>query len=240
MNSLFTLLILFSFSIVYAGNSNNETLDYTIRFGPLKGGKASISTTHKEYKGKDMIFTEMKLQSTGVANSIYNFDNTYSCFIDSINCLPVKTSFNLSEQGDQYEDDVTYFQDEGTLFSNQVGWDEAKGEILDLVSLIYNFRFSGRLANLKKGDILNVPFWDVNEIYTLQLKFGGEEEIKTQAGAFQCKKIEPMSESGSGHSNKTPISIWITNDVRKLPVLIQFDLRIGSIKCELDSILQQR
>jgi hypothetical protein len=236
MRKIFILILFFSFSQVFAIYPINENLDYVIRYGPLKGGKATIVTVKKENKGKMMIFTEMKLNSTGVANSIYTIDNTYSSFIDPETCLPEKSSFKLKQQEDEFEDDVTYFQDAGSLFSMQMGWDETKGEILDLVSLIYNLRFSDRLSKLKKGDLISVNFWDVDKIYNLKMKFCGDDEIKTEAGTFQCLKIEPVSESGSGMNKTTPISIWITNDNQMLPILIQFDLKIGSIKCELDHL----
>jgi hypothetical protein len=41
---------------------------------------------------------------------------------------------------------------------------------------------------------------------------------------------------GSDQSKKMPLTIWITNDAQKLPVMIQFNLKVGSVKCELDSI----
>lgn len=235
MKNLFTILILFSFMFVQAENPNDETLEYSIHYGPLKGGNASISTIHKEYKGKEMIFTEMKLQSTGVTNSIYYLNNTYSCYINPVTCLPEKTSFKIAEQEDEFEDEVTYFQDTGTLFSMQIGWDEAKGEIVDLVSLIYNFRFSNKFSNISKGELIKVNFWDIDEIYTLTMKYCGKDEIKTDAGTFQCIKIESISETGSSMNKKMDLSIWITNDIKKTPILLQFNLAIGSIKCELDS-----
>lgn len=236
MKSFFTILILCSFLVVIAGNPDNETLNYTIRFGAIEGGKASISTVSKEYKGKAMIFSEMKMKSTGVANSFYTVDNSFSSYIDPVTFLPEKSLCKILEQETYYDDEVVFFQEDSTLFSKQIGWDEAGGEMLDIVSLIYNFRYSGRLQNLQKGENIEIYFWDINEFYPLKLKFGGSEEIKTKAGTFQCLKIEPIIKKGSDLSKKTPLTIWITDDARKLPVMIQFNLTVGSIKCELDSI----
>jgi hypothetical protein len=236
MKSLFTILILLSFTVLLAENPNDETLNYTIRFGLIEGGKASLSTVHKDKEGKEVIFSEMKLQSTGVTNSFYTVDNSFSCFINPVTCLPEKAFCKILEKEIDYDDEVVFFQEDSTLFSKQMGWDEAGGEILDIVSLIYNLRYSGRLKNLQDGDLIDIYFWDINEIYPLKMKFSGSEEIKTKAGTFQCLKIEPEAKSISKMSKKTPLTIWITNDAQKLPVMIQFNLKVGSIKCELDSI----
>jgi len=236
MKSFFTLLIVLSFSVVLAQNPGDETLNYTIRFGAIEGGKAYLSTVHKEKEGKNVVFSELKLKSTGVTNSFYTIDNLFSSFINPATCLPEKSFCKILEQEIDYEDEVVFFQEDSTLFSKQMGWDEAGGEILDIVSLIYNLRFSGRMKNLQEGDLVDIYFWDINEIYPLKMKFGGSEEIKTKAGTFQCLKIEPIIGKGSEQSKKTPLTIWITNDARKLPVMIQFNLKVGSIKCELDSI----
>lgn len=236
MKFIFTLLIVLSFCISKADKPIDESLKYTIRFGLVEGGKASIFTVHEVRNGRDVIFSEMKLKSTGVTNSFYTLDNSYSCIINPTTCLPEKAFCKILEQEIDYDDDVVFFQDEGTLFSKQMGWDEAEGEIFDIVSLIYNLRYSDRLTNLKKGDLIELFFWDINEIYPLKMKFSGSDEVKTQAGTFQCLKIEPVIEKGSDLSKKSPLTIWITDDARKLPVLIQFNLKVGSIKCELDSI----
>lgn len=236
MKSFFTLLIILSFSVVFAQNPGDETLNYTIRFGLIEGGKASLTMVQKEYKGKNVVFSELKLKSTGVTNSFYTVDNSFSCFINPVTCLPEKSFCKILEQEIDYDDEVVFFQEDSTLFSNQMGWDEAGGEILDIVSLIYNLRYSGRLKDLQEGDLIDIYFWDINENNPLTLKFSGIEEIKTKAGTFQCLKIEPVVKKGSDQSKKIPLTIWITNDAQKLPVMIQFNLNVGSIKCELDSI----
>lgn len=236
MQSLLTILILLTFTVELFGRPNDETLDYSIRFGLIEGGKASLSTVHKVKEGKDMIFSEMKLQSTGVTNTFYTVNNSFSCFINPVTCLPEKAFCKILEKEIDYDDEVVFFQEDSTLFSTQMGWDEAGGEILDIVSLIYNLRYSGRLKSLQKGDLIDIYFWDINEIYPMKMKVSGSEEIKTKAGTFQCLKIETVVKKGSDLSKKMPLTIWITNDAQKLPVMIQFNLKVVSIKCELDSI----
>jgi len=236
MRFLLTILILLCFKVLSAGSPIDEKLEYTIRFGLIEGGKASLSTVHKERAGKDVIFSEMKLQSSGITNSFYTVNNCFSCFINPVTCLPEKSFCKILEKEIDYDDEVVFFQEDSTLFSKQMGWDEAGGEILDIVSLIYNLRYSGRLMDLQADDLIDIYFWNINEIYPLKMKFSGREEIKTKAGTFQCLKIEPVIEKGTDLSKKMHLTIWITNDAQKLPVMIQFNLKMGSIKCELDSI----
>ncbi|HNW50386.1 MAG TPA: DUF3108 domain-containing protein [Prolixibacteraceae bacterium] len=229
------LLLSFVLTVV-AKNPTNETLGYTIRYGQIIGGKASISTTHREKDGKEMIFSEMKMQSTGSASSMFSINNTYSSYIDPVTFLPRKTIYKISEQDMQYDDEVTFFQEDGNLFSNELGWDEFNGKILDAVSMICNFRFSGQLNEMKPGEIFQFSYWDINEVYTLKMRYCGVEEIQTSMGNYSCLKIEPVQVKGKDAEKRMPFSVWITNNEQKLPVLIQFSMKVGSIRCELDSI----
>lgn len=225
------LLFLIHFTV---WSNNNETLQYSIRLGIMKSGKATISTLETTENGKRIISTEMIVKTTGLAHSLYNVEDTYSCFVDPTTCLPVKSIYKIREQKYKYDDEVFFDQQHDSLYSNAQGSFYTYGDILDLVSLVYNFRFSDQLSGLKKGDLISIPFWDVNNMYTLRLKFSYNEEIKTKAGTFQCVKIEPIFEAGTAYNKKSPLTIWISNDDRKLPVLIQINFKVGSIKCELE------
>ena len=106
--------------------------------------------------------------------------------------------------------------------------------MLEIVSLIYHFRFSEKLSGFKPGDKMNIVFWDGNKIYVLQLNFSGYEVVKTGAGKFRCIKMEPVFKAGSAFSKKAPLILWISDDSRKLPVLIRLNFKVGSVKCELE------
>ena len=61
----------------------------------------------------------------------------------------------------------------------------------------------------------------------------GRERIRVPAGTFDCIVIEPMLKAGGIFKNKGRLVIWITDDDRRIPVLMRSKLLIGSISVVL-------
>ena len=67
----------------------------------------------------------------------------------------------------------------------------------------------------------------------LEVKVLGRERIRVPAGTFDCIVIEPMLKAGGIFKNKGRLVIWITDDDRRIPVLMRSKLLIGSISVVL-------
>jgi len=61
----------------------------------------------------------------------------------------------------------------------------------------------------------------------------GREKVDTPAGKFDCIAIEPMLKAGGIFKNKGRLVIWITDDDRRMPVLMRSKVSIGSISVVL-------
>jgi len=68
----------------------------------------------------------------------------------------------------------------------------------------------------------------------LSMQYTGLETIKTDLGRFECIRLEPLSVSGRFFNKKNPMNVWITKDKRRLPVLMELNFTIGSVRCELN------
>jgi len=64
--------------------------------------------------------------------------------------------------------------------------------------------------------------WSV-EVYTL-----GREIVKTPAGQFSTIKIRTYPKYKGVFMNKGEVFIWLTDDSRKVPVLMKSTLAVGS------------
>ena len=68
---------------------------------------------------------------------------------------------------------------------------------------------------------------------TLDIRFYGTETIKTKFGKVNCLKFSPLVEPGRIFDSPDDVTIWVSNDNNKIPIRIQFNLIIGSVKCDL-------
>ena len=72
------------------------------------------------------------------------------------------------------------------------------------------------------------------ENYIFKMKFLGKERINTRFGKIQCMKFRPYVQSGRVFREQESVTLWITDDGNKIPIRLQADLAIGSIKVDLE------
>ena len=65
------------------------------------------------------------------------------------------------------------------------------------------------------------------------MKVLGREVVETPAGKFKCVVIEPKLKAGGIFKNKGRLVIWLTDDERRMPVLMKSKVAIGSISATL-------
>jgi len=143
----------------------------------------------------------------------------------------------LKEKSFRFDEEVTFDHENEVAFSKTSGYHEIKSGICDVSALMFHLRRSGKLDNLRLNQLIEIPFWDTNEWYMLKFKYTGIEKINSPFGKIECIRLEPQQIAGRFFNKKNPINIWVSNDYRKLPVLMELNFNIGSVKCELKKVL---
>ena len=69
--------------------------------------------------------------------------------------------------------------------------------------------------------------------YELKVLVHGREEIKSAFGKVPCIKVEPVLDGDGLFNSKGRIFIWLTDDARRIPVLMECEIALGSIKAKL-------
>ena len=60
-----------------------------------------------------------------------------------------------------------------------------------------------------------------------------ERRYKTSLGTFRCIKIKPVVLTGTVFKDPYPVTVWITDDKNKMPILAKSEILVGSVKFEL-------
>ena len=69
--------------------------------------------------------------------------------------------------------------------------------------------------------------------YELKVVVHGREKIKSVLGEVPCIKVEPVLDGDGIFVSKGRIFIWLTDDERRIPVLMECEIALGSIKAKL-------
>ena len=106
--------------------------------------------------------------------------------------------------------------------------------VQDMLSAFYYLRSLDSL-DLKVGTVKKLNVWIDDEMFPFQLRIAGTENVKTKFGTINCLKIVPQVMSGRVFKDKEGVTLWVTNDRNYVPVLVQAQLAVGSLKASIDS-----
>lgn len=214
--------------------TSGEQLKYIIRYGFIHGGEASTTLRLLSYEGKTVYHARIVAQSTGIADKLFGVTDVYESFFDPNTCLPHKAIRDIKEGNYKYYNEVFFQHEDSTLYSQRSdSVFKVPPAILDMVSTLYYIR-SIDMEKLQKGDAIDVITFFGDEIFPFKIRYTGKEEIKTKFGRIMCFRFDPVVEPGRIFKSEDDMTMWISDDKNLIPVLVKFDMLVGSIKCELD------
>jgi len=169
-------------------------------------------------------------QSVGLVEKVYPVRHFVESFADAEGLY--SNSFHLSEDlnGKKRKREITFDHKDNTA-RFVLNYDTPETytvpeHVQDALSVLYYVRATQEFL-IEKPIVVNVfdsgKTWSV-EIYTL-----GKERISTPLGDFDTIKVRTYPKYEGVFMNKGEIFIWLTDDDKKIPVLMQSTIMIGSI-----------
>ncbi len=104
----------------------------------------------------------------------------------------------------------------------------------DIINAVYVAR-SMDVRNRKEKS--KIPFHVIfnDSVYTIYGSVLGREKIETRTGKeYDCLKCTATVVEGTMFEAGVPVYVWITNDVRQIPVLVESKIKVGSVKVYLE------
>lgn len=90
-----------------------------------------------------------------------------------------------------------------------------------------------RTLPLEVGKTVFVEVFDNKKLYSIEVQVLKKETIETDLGKFKTILIKPIMKSEGIFYRKGDILIWLTDDEKRLPVLVKTKVLIGSVKATL-------
>jgi hypothetical protein len=110
---------------------------------------------------------------------------------------------------------------------------DLEGTTHDLISGVYSLR----MLPLAVGKKFELRISDSGLVYTVPVRVTAREMQKTEIGNVMCFRVEPeVFGNGRMIESKGSMIIWITDDVRRIPVRSQVNAPVGKIEIKIRSI----
>lgn len=212
-----------------------EEMEYILRFGFIRGGKATLTAQNEKLNKKSTIHYKMRGKTTGFVDKVFEVNDVYESWVDPNTYLPVKSVRNVKEQRYRFYDEVIYDHINDSLFSQKKGRKKVPDNVNDLVSVFFFIRQNQYFESMLAGKRIEIPVFHGDELFLMHLEYLGTKTIDTKIGKKLCYVVSPKVPKGKLLKGSDDLKIFITADENRLPIYAEFNLTLGSLKCELDS-----
>ena len=138
----------------------------------------------------------------------------------------------VDEGGFKINQDYTFFQHKNKVENEKGKTFDVPNMVQDMISSFYYARTLD-FDNAKKGDTFSVDIFLDDEIFPTKIKYLGKEVIRTRKGKFRCHKFEPVVEQGRVFKDDDALTVWITADGNKIPIMAKAKIQVGIVKMHL-------
>ena len=215
-------------NVAFAGG---EFLRFDINYGLITAAEAVMKTRDTTVNGRRCHLVEFVLTSKPFFDAFYRVRDRYSTLIDAEGLFPWKFEQHIREGG--YTRDFTAnFDQVRHVATTTEGKYRIPPYVQDMMSAFY-FSRTIDYSKFADGDRIHMQNFYKDSTYELDVRFRGRQTVEVEAGKFNCIVIEPMAKEGGLFKGDGKVFIWLTDDDRKVPVMVTTKIKIGSVDSEL-------
>jgi hypothetical protein len=194
-------------------------------------GTMTVENTEEKFNGRDAYHITVVGKSTRFFNLFMKVNDRFESYIDKEAFLPWKF-IRRTREGSYVKDDDVFFDHEKMTVTSRQMTREIPGGIQDMVSAFYYMR-TFDFDTAEAGDEYHIEFYLDDSLYNSRIVFLGRELVETEAGIFPCLRFKPQVAIGEVFTESYPMTLWVTDDGNKIPVLGKSGVYVGSITLEL-------
>lgn len=222
--------------------STGEVLKYKVHYGPITAAEAVIDISPNIHR----INARPCYRATVYGKTTNSFDffirirDTWQSYIDTAAIVPHRSFRNIEEGNYRKKETVDFDHYGNTAFVEKKKKSKAKetgnykipDNVQDIVSSFYYLRTID-YNNLRPGEKITVQGFFDEENFNMKVVYGGRETVTTKAGDFRAIKLVPEMPNNDMFKGKNAITVYLSDDKNKIPVMIKAEMFVGSLKVDL-------
>ncbi len=242
MKKLLAFLALFSsmsfLSAQERAFGDGEYFKFRVHYGFVTAGYATLNVKNATLNGKSVFHVRGYGETVGVSKWFFKVEDDYQSYIDKENDIPYRFIRKIDEGGytKNIQIDFNHTTNKARVNDkkhNEINVFSFPKETQDMVSAFYYLRNKLDTENIKEGDVIEMNMFFDKENYKFRLKFLGKEILDTNFGRVRTLIFRPYVQSGRVFKEKESLTVWVSDDKNKIPLLIKADLAVGSLKATL-------
>jgi hypothetical protein len=212
---------------------SGESLKFSVQYGFIKAGHAYLEVPSvRDWNGRQVYTLVARAESNAFFSRFYKVRNRIESFWDKDGLYSWRYAENRREGGHREKNEIVFDHErhearylDGRIFP-------IPPQVQDALSSFYFTRCQA----LPIGGSIVFDYHASRKSMPLEVKVLGRERVETPAGTFECVAVEPILKAGGIFKNKGRLVIWLSDDERRLPVMMRSKVAIGSISVILQEI----
>ncbi len=207
-----------------------ERFVFSIEYGPIKAGTATLEINDiVMVDGYPCYHIQSLAQSGKTFSLFFKVRDEVNSFMDKHGLFSRRFTKSLEEGKYRAKQDIHYDQNKHIATYQNGKQYEIPPEAHDVLSAFY---FS-RCLELKIGEDIAIETHADKKNYPLLVKVLRKETIEVPAGKFDCIVVEPVLRTPGLFKQQGKLTVWLTDDAMRMPVLMKSKVFIGAIDAKL-------
>jgi len=212
-----------------------EKLTYTISWSNIFSAGTAVMEVKKEKieVNRDVLRFISTARTIGLVDKAYTVRDTVNSIVDYRTLESISYDLNSVHGKKKKLRKSIFDHDEGTVTNSGDGGGVTLNipeNTQDALSSLYYLRTKQEFV---EGKTISVNIHDSGKNWSVDLYVLGRERIKTPVGEFKTVKVKTYPKYEGVFMHKGEIFMWITDDERRIPVLMKSTITIGSIVATL-------
>ncbi len=219
-----------------------ETLTYNVSWSNIITAGIAIMEVKGETMpdGKKVLDFIVTGHSTGLVGKFYPVTETARSVFDPLAMQSLLYSLR-ENYGKKERRRVVVFDHAqrtaiSTLNNDPPATLDVPEQVQDGLSSLYYLRTR---EDLETGRTIVIDVLDSEKNWSVEFQVLGRERLKTPLGEFSTIKVRSYPKYKGVFRNKGEVYIWLTDDVRKVPLLMKSKLNVGSFVLTLEEMKLQ-
>jgi hypothetical protein len=220
--------------------AKGEKLEFRVHYGFLSAGEATVQVHPESY----IINNKVCYKATCFGKSVGAFDlitrirDTWGTYMDTSTLLPQRSYRDITEGKYKLKEGVYFYHDKGVADAERDHNGVTKKTytvpygVQDIISGFYFLR-KFDYNKMKVNDTIKINAFFEDKLYDFKIKYVGKTKIDTKFGDIQVIKLVPIMPDNQLFNGENSISVFLSDDKNKIPVRMQAEMFVGSVKVDL-------
>ena len=210
-----------------------EQLEYRVGQNFLTAATAQLRVVdRKPFSGRNAWHFQARAQTVDPVRLLYTLDDQFDSYTDAATLAGLQYVTHVRETRRQ-EDAVVRMSNEGDAASGDQPSVRVPAGTRDPLGALYALRATDWAGT----ETLTLPVYDGKKLYEMRVRrLERGEEVEVAAGTYDATRLELRLFERGRETQGTRFQVWISEDPRRLPVLIEAELPFGTFRVELERV----